>query len=91
MARCFDALAPDPRQHTIMIRPEARAALHRRLQTGINQHMIYRQRIALDEQRREDRPRNLRIGRPCDPARRTQHYTDIAAAVEENLVILRSA
>lgn len=26
-----------------------------------------------------------------DPARRTQHYTDIAAAVEENLVILRSA
>ncbi|HLQ18160.1 MAG TPA: hypothetical protein VK146_04200 [Tabrizicola sp.] len=26
-----------------------------------------------------------------DPARRTQHYTDIAAAVEDNLVILRSA
>lgn len=26
-----------------------------------------------------------------DPARRTQHYSDIAAAVEENLVILRSA
>jgi hypothetical protein len=26
-----------------------------------------------------------------DPARRTQHYTDVAAAVEENLVILRSA
>lgn len=26
-----------------------------------------------------------------DPARRTPHYTDIAAAVEENLVILRSA
>ena len=25
-----------------------------------------------------------------DPARRTQHYTEIAAAVEENLVILRS-
>jgi hypothetical protein len=26
-----------------------------------------------------------------DPARRTQAYTDVAAAVEENLVILRSA
>lgn len=26
-----------------------------------------------------------------DPARRTQHYTEVAAAVEENLVILRSA
>ena len=26
-----------------------------------------------------------------DPARRTEHYTDIAAAVEDNLVILRSA
>ena len=26
-----------------------------------------------------------------DPARRTQAYTDIAAAVEDNLVILRSA
>jgi len=26
-----------------------------------------------------------------DPARRTQHYTDIAAAVEDNLVVLRSA
>jgi hypothetical protein len=26
-----------------------------------------------------------------DPARRTQHYTDVAAAVEDNLVILRSA
>lgn len=26
-----------------------------------------------------------------DPARRTPHYTDVAAAVEENLVILRSA
>jgi hypothetical protein len=26
-----------------------------------------------------------------DPARRTQHYTAVAAAVEENLVILRSA
>jgi hypothetical protein len=26
-----------------------------------------------------------------DPARRTQHYTDIATAVEDNLIILRSA
>lgn len=26
-----------------------------------------------------------------DPARRTQHYTEVAAAVEENLVILRSS
>jgi hypothetical protein len=26
-----------------------------------------------------------------DPARRTQHYTEVAAAVEDNLVILRSA
>lgn len=26
-----------------------------------------------------------------DPARRTQHYTEIAAAVEENIIILRSA
>lgn len=26
-----------------------------------------------------------------DPARRTEHYTDIASAVEDNLVILRSA
>lgn len=26
-----------------------------------------------------------------DPARRTEHYTDVAAAVEDNLVILRSA
>jgi hypothetical protein len=26
-----------------------------------------------------------------DPARRTQHYTDVAAAVEDNLMILRSA
>lgn len=26
-----------------------------------------------------------------DPARRTQHYTDVAAAVEDNLIILRSA
>jgi hypothetical protein len=26
-----------------------------------------------------------------DPARRTQAYTDVAAAVEDNLVVLRSA
>lgn len=26
-----------------------------------------------------------------DPARRTKHYTDVAAAVEDNLIILRSA
>ena len=26
-----------------------------------------------------------------DPARRTQHYTEVAAAVEDNLIILRSA
>jgi hypothetical protein len=26
-----------------------------------------------------------------DPARRTQHYSEVAAAVEENLLILRSA